>query len=286
MKRNRHPILLVMICLGLTFMTEPLIADKAGAFSSQVIQRGATGNDVIELQARLQYIGFYKGKIDGKFGWDTYWALRNFQQNYGLPVDGIAGADTKQILSNHSSYNQSWVMNNINNGVDFTYFGGTPLQDQVKSSNGGGTNGSSSSPSVSSPNSSSSSSSYNVQALPSGYSASDIQLMANAVYGESRGEPFVGQVAVAAVILHRVESPKFPDSVSGVIFQPGAFTAVQDGQIWLTPNATARKAVLDAINGWDPSQGALYYFNPDTATSSWIWGRPQILKIGKHIFTK
>jgi N-acetylmuramoyl-L-alanine amidase len=108
--------------------------------------------------------------------------------------------------------------------------------------------------------------------------------MANAVYGESRGEPYVGQVAVAAVILNRLHSPNFPNSVSGVIFQPGAFTAVADGQIWLTPNKTASKAVQDAVNGWDPTGGAIYYFNPDTATSAWIWSRPQIKTIGKHIF--
>lgn len=119
-----------------------------------------------------------------------------------------------------------------------------------------------------------------------GFSANDIQLMANAVYGEARGEPYIGQVAVAAVILNRLESEKFPQSVSGVIFQPGAFTAVTDGQIWLTPNATAKKAVMDAINGWDPSNGCLYYFNPDTATSKWIWSRPQVKRIGKHIFCR
>jgi len=119
-----------------------------------------------------------------------------------------------------------------------------------------------------------------------GFSKNDIQLMANAVYGEARGEPYIGQVAVAAVILNRLESDQFPQSVSGVIFQPGAFTAVTDGQIWLTPNETAKKAVMDAINGWDPSNGCLYYFNPETATSKWIWSRPQVKRIGKHIFCR
>lgn len=110
--------------------------------------------------------------------------------------------------------------------------------------------------------------------------------MANAVYGEARGEPYTGQVAVAAVILNRVESAAFPNTVSGVIFEPGAFTAVADGQIWLTPNERAKEAVVDAINGWDPSSNAEYYFNPDTATSKWIWSRQQIKRIGKHIFCK
>jgi N-acetylmuramoyl-L-alanine amidase len=111
-------------------------------------------------------------------------------------------------------------------------------------------------------------------------------MMANAVYGESRGEPYEGQVAVAAVIINRVKSSQFPNTATGVIFQPGAFTAVADGQIWLTPNEKAIKAVKDAISGWDPSDGCLYYFNPDTATSKWIWTRPQYKTIGKHIFCR
>lgn len=118
------------------------------------------------------------------------------------------------------------------------------------------------------------------------FSANDIKLMANAVYGEARGEPLIGQVAVAAVILNRLDDPRFPKSIPAIIFQPGAFTAVSDGQIWLTPNPQARKAVMDAIQGWDPTDGAVYYFNPATATSKWIWSRPQIKKIGKHIFCR
>jgi N-acetylmuramoyl-L-alanine amidase len=119
-----------------------------------------------------------------------------------------------------------------------------------------------------------------------GFSENDINLLARTVYGEARGEPYVGQVAVAAVILNRLESEKFPHTLSGIIFQPGAFTCVADGQIWLTPDKTARKAAIDAINGWDPTHGCIYYFNPATATSKWIWSRPQVKRIGKHIFCK
>jgi N-acetylmuramoyl-L-alanine amidase len=121
---------------------------------------------------------------------------------------------------------------------------------------------------------------------PSRISANDLKLMANAVYGEARGEPYVGQVAIAAVILNRVKSPSFPDTPAAVIFEPRAFTAVADGQIWLTPNETAKKAVRDALNGWDPTGGCVYYFNPATATSKWIWSRPQVKRIGKHIFCR
>ncbi len=121
-----------------------------------------------------------------------------------------------------------------------------------------------------------------------GNSASDVQLLARAINGEARGESYEGQVAVGAVILNRVKSPNFPNSIAGVIYQPGAFTAVSDGQINvpIANNATVVKAAQDALNGWDPTNGAIYYFNPDTATSSWIWSRPLIKTIGKHRFCK
>lgn len=118
--------------------------------------------------------------------------------------------------------------------------------------------------------------------------SSNLQLLARAVNGEARGEPYEGQVAVAAVILNRVNHSSFPNTISGVIYQPGAFTAVSDGQINvpISENSTVYKACQDALNGWDPSYGAIYYFNPDTATSSWIWSRQLITIIGKHRFCK
>ena len=116
--------------------------------------------------------------------------------------------------------------------------------------------------------------------------SNDLNLLARLVYGEARGEPYSGQVAVAAVVLNRVRSSSFPNSVSGVIYQKGAFDVVSDGQINLTPNDTARKAAQDALNGWDPSYGAVYYFNPSTATNKWIWSRPMTVTIGRHRFCK
>ncbi len=234
--------LLVFLCMLIIPMSDN--EEHVKAFSNQVIQRGAVGEDVIELQSRLQYIGFYTGKIDGVFGWGTYWALRNFQDEFGLKIDGLAGETTKAKLLKSTKYTKSTA----NQGSTST----KPTATNT----------------------------------PSGYSQNDIQLMANAVYGEARGEPYIGQVAVASVILNRVKSASFPNTISGVIFEPRAFTAVADGQIWLTPNESAKKAVLDAINGWDPTGQAIYYFNPDTATSAWIWSRPQIKQIGKHIFCK
>ena len=118
----------------------------------------------------------------------------------------------------------------------------------------------------------------------SGYSDADINLLARLIYGEARGESYVGQVAVGAVVLNRIKSASFPNTMSGVIYQRYAFTAVDDGQINLSPNATAKKAALDAINGWDPSYGALYYYNPKTATSAWIFSRKTTTTIGNHVF--
>lgn len=235
----------------LIFMFLAMIVSSLGAWASYstedvfgkgTIKRGAVGGDVWELQGRLKHLGYYKGKIDGKFGWSTYWAVRNFQYQFGMKVDGTVGPKTKLKLWQAT---RNW----------------RPTAATGKKSTGSG---------------------YKSHGIPT----NDLKLMANAVYGESRGEPYVGQVAVAAVILNRTESPSFPNTPSGVIFEPRAFTAVADGQIWLTPNETAKKAVRDALNGWDPTGGAIYYFNPHTATSPWIWSRPQIKKIGKHIFCR
>ena len=116
--------------------------------------------------------------------------------------------------------------------------------------------------------------------------SSNLNLLARVINGEARGEPYTGQVAVGAVILNRVKSSKFPNTISGVVYQSGAFDAVADGQVNLNPDSTAKKAAQDALNGWDPSYGAIYYFNPSTATNKWIWSRPLTVTIGKHRFCK
>jgi N-acetylmuramoyl-L-alanine amidase len=276
-------IIIFFICLFILPAQE-----KVDAFSNQVIQRGAVGDDVIELQSRLQYLGFYNGNIDGVFGWGTYWGLRNFQYEFGLPIDGLAGQTTKNKLVKASKYNEQFVKQQINKGNKFTHYGGTNLNKQKAPEPSGAKQNKAPKPSKQ-PKSTATTpqkSKPTAANVPAGFSQNDIQLMANAVYGESRGEPYIGQVAVASVILNRVNHASFPNSISGVIFEPRAFTAVADGQIWLTPNEQSKKAVIDAINGWDPTGEAIYYFNPDTATSGWIWGRPQIKQIGKHIFCK
>ncbi|WP_163969876.1 spore cortex-lytic enzyme [Oceanobacillus halotolerans] len=375
MTNKKLPLLLILIicCLSIG-LQETLTPKQVDAFSEQVIQKGATGEDVIELQARLQYIGFYHGPIDGVFGWGTYWALRNFQEEFELEsVDGLAGEKTKEMLERATEYDEQFVKEQLEKGNRFTHYGGmdkelqtAPNRNQDKQGsnnqqdqNQQNQNQQNQNQGTETPNANNNNqqdateqqqntdenaqqdtteqqqnteenaqqdtteqqqnTEENAQQdatdegepapdegtadettegeaeteegptatavnVPQGYSQNDIQLMANAVYGEARGEPYEGQVAVAAVILNRVESPTFPNTVSGVIFEPRAFTAVADGQIWLEPNDKAREAVLDAINGWDPSGGAIYYYNPQTATSSWIFSRPQIKQIGKHIF--
>jgi N-acetylmuramoyl-L-alanine amidase len=117
-----------------------------------------------------------------------------------------------------------------------------------------------------------------------GYSSNDVNLLARVISAESRGEPYEGQVAVGAVILNRIQHPSFPNTLAGVVYQPGAFSCMDDGGINAAVADSAYKAARDAINGWDPSGGALYYYNPDKATSSWIWSRPVIVVIGAHRF--
>ncbi|HEY2491405.1 MAG TPA: spore cortex-lytic enzyme [Paenibacillus sp.] len=220
-------------------------------FSSNIVKYGASGQDVYELQGRLKYLGFYTGKIDSNFGSGTLKSVKWFQSEFGMKIDGVVGGKTKLKLYNAT---KDWKPTQSIQGE-------TSKKPEAAKGN----------PDRTSSNT-------------MGLSENTLKILANAVYGEARGEPFEGQVAVAAVIMNRVKSPSFPNTVSGVIFQPGAFTAVADGQIWLEPNDQARQAVQQALNGWDPSGGCLYYFNPKTATSKWIWTRPQVKTIGEHIF--
>ncbi|GLX68544.1 spore cortex-lytic enzyme [Paenibacillus glycanilyticus] len=253
--------IIVTVLFGMYSLQRYSLDDAKPTFSNATLTVGSSGSDVYELQGRLKYLGYYDGKIDGSFGTKTKNAVTWFQWKFGMKSDGIVGAKTKLKL---------WEA--------------TKNWKPSAADSGSGNSGSSGSGSSGNTDSGSNSGDQPSKSNNLGFSESDLKIMANAVYGESRGEPYEGQVAVAAVILNRVKSPSFPNTVSGVIFQPLAFTAVADGQIWLTPNESARKAVQDAINGWDPTGGCTYYFNPETATSKWIWSRPQVKTIGKHIF--
>ena len=234
-------------------LNDPEVSSQA-VFSTNVFQYGSSGDDVYELQGRLKHLGYYTGKIDSNFGTNTLKSVKWFQYEFGLKVDGIVGPKMKLKLYNATKNWKPTVPKNTGSSA-----AGQKQATPAKS------------PSLATSNT-------------MGLSDNDLKIMANAVYGEARGEPFEGQVAVAAVILNRVRSPEFPNTPSGVIFQPLAFTAVADGQIYLEPNEGARQAVQQALNGWDPSGGCLYYFNPKTATSKWIWSRPQVKTIGEHIF--
>lgn len=223
----------------------------APGVENRIYKQGDRGGYIWEMQRRLGFLGFYQGKIDGKFGSKTDRAIRWFQSAYGIKSDGKVGADTKLKLWQAS---KNWSpTNKVRKGAPPKVK--IAVKRPVKSTGGGTSKG-------------------------------DVYLLARAIHGEARGEPYVGKVAVAAVILNRIRSNQFPDSIPSIIYEPRAFTAVDDGQINLHPDAESLKAANDALNGWDPTSGSLYYFNPDTATSGWIWTRPQTKKIGKHIFAR
>ena len=185
---------------------------------------GDRGEKVREIQTRLKRWGYYTGNIDGIYGKKTVAAVKYFQRQNGLTVDGICGEQTLAAL-----------------GIS----GGSQAGDN------------------------------------------DLYLLSRMIAAEARGEPYVGQVAVGAVILNRVRHPSFPNSIAGVIYQPRAFSAIDDGQWQKTPiTDSARRAARDALNGWDPTGGAIYYYNPAKTTSKWIYSRPVVTTIGAHVFAK
>lgn len=180
---------------------------------------------------------------------------------YSGSVDGIYGTKTVEAVKYFQRKN-GLTVDGVAGKATFAALG---MNDSVNALNG----------STSSSGSSTSGSKY---------TSSDLYLLAKCIYAEARGESYTGQVAVGAVILNRVKSPSFPNTIPGVIYQKNAFTAVNDGQINLEPNQTAINAANDAVNGWDPTYGCLYYYNPAVATSSWIFSRPTVTTIGKHVF--
>ena len=227
MKKAGIVLLALALAVGAESAAGGLIAaERAGteAVAANIV-KGDTYDNITAVQKRLKQLGYYTIAVDGIWGPKTLAAVKAFQRDYGLTVDGIVGTWTERSL-----------------GITLRSDGG--------------------------------------------YSSSDRDLLARCVYAEARGEPYTGQVAVAAVVLNRVDSASFPNSVSGVIYQPGAFTCVSDGQINYSPNADAYSAADDALNGWDPTNGCLYYYNPATATSKWIWSLKVEITIGRHSFAR
>jgi N-acetylmuramoyl-L-alanine amidase len=218
--------------------------EREVVLETAVLKQGSSGQEVREVQRRLKLWGYYNGSVDGVFGVGTRNAVISFQRKNGLKADGVVGKSTYKALGMTKSY-EILVNADANGGLG------------SGSNTTGGLNG---------------------------FSSSEVYLLAKTIYAEGRGEPYIGQVAIGAVVLNRIRSKDFPNTVSGVVYQKHAFTAVSDGQINLTPNDTAMKAARDAINGWDPTGGALYYYNPAVATSSWIFDRQTVTVIGKHVF--
>lgn len=226
--------LYIVVILITYYFANAYFSPYNNATEVMTLKYGSRGNVVIEVQSRLKRWGYYKGSIDGIYGYETYLSIKGFQRANGLTADGVAGNNTLSALG-------------INIG-DTT-----------------------------------------AAAKPSGKTVSnsqDLMLLARLINGEARGEPYAGQVAVGAVIMNRTRNPAFPKTIAGVIYQPGAFTAIVDGQINATIVQSSINAARDALNGWDPSGGAIYYFNPATATSKWIWSKQLIKVIGAHRFCR
>lgn len=219
-----------------------------------VLRTGSRGGEVSEVQRRLKMWGYYAGAVDGIFGSQTKNAVIYFQRKNGLTADGVVGLNTYKALGMTQSYNVLLK--------DYNVSGGT---------NSGGSSGSTGS-------------TGGTYTPPSGYTSTDLYVLAKVIYAEGRGEPYVGQVAIGAVVLNRVKHSSFPNTISGVVYQKGAFTAVTDGQIKLEPDKTAYNAAQDAMKGWDPTYGCIYYYNPAVATSGWIFSRPVVTTIGRHVF--
>lgn len=230
LKRAWEILMIVLLnILIITAVLSPVLTDLWTRSSSveTLSKFGSRGDEVRQVQRKLKSLGIYRGAIDGIYGTATRDAVRQFQRNCGITVDGIAGPKTLLYL-----------------GITGTGAGA------------------------------------------SSYGSSDVNLLARVISAEARGESYEGQVAVGAVVLNRVEHSSFPDSLAGVVYEPGAFSCVTDSN-WSKPVApSAKKAAIDAINGWDPSGGAIYYYNPAKTSNKWIKSRPVIKTIGAHVFCR
>ncbi|WP_243109418.1 spore cortex-lytic enzyme [Anaerophilus nitritogenes] len=292
MKTKKRILFLLVVSVFISI----LLIDLTYAAS---ISWGARGSEVRLIQTKLKNWGYYKGNIDGIYGKQMYGAVINFQRKNGLTPDGKIGNKTRQALGIHKKSSTTKYSSIIQEAqkklkqwgyytgaVDGIYGSRTySAVTKFQRKNGLKVDGIIGANTKRALGIQQKQGTSTYTATSRGVSKNnDVQLLAMAIHGEARGEPYVGQVAVASVILNRVKNPSFPNSIAGVIFQPRAFTAVDDGQIYLNPNEQSYKAARDALNGWDPTGGAIYYWNPAKATSKWIWTREVTLKIGKHWF--
>jgi len=227
MRKTAAKVLLVC-CLLMTVTTVAMAAN----LGDRALYMWSSGDDVAQLQQKLNTLGYWAGKVDGIYGPKTKSAVIQFQKAKGVRADGIVGPQTLKALGVTSSYR--------------------------------GTNGR--------------------------FSERDIELLARLVYAEARGESYRGQVAVAATVLNRLKDPRYPNTISGIIYQVVngryQFSPVQNGQINLPADETARRAVYDALAGYDPTGGATTFYNPSKTSDSWVWSRQSIIKIGNHVFAE
>ena len=301
----------IMVLIALNIFIISLVTYTNSLDSSPVLsQLGSRSEEVRRIQTRLKDWGYYTGSIDGIYGTKTEMAVRYFQQRNGLVVDGIAGPATLAAmgLSSDTAATAASSSTTLKRGsqgstvrtlqtrlkewgyytgaVDGVYGAATEAAvKKFQKKNGltvDGIAGPATLRAIGISGGSSTTSSNNASSV----SNSDYQLLARIISAEARGEPYSGQVAVGAVILNRVKHPSFPDSIAGVIYQPGAFTAITDGQIHEAIIDSAYKAAKEALNGADPSGGCIYYYNPDKTSNKWIRSRPVVVRIGSHLFCK
>ncbi len=228
---------IILLTLLMFFTIIPSQYAQAAYLGDRVLKQSMQGYDVKQLQQDLTWLGYDTGGTEGIFGPRTLSAVKQFQSQNGLTVDGIVGKQTAAV-----------VIRQVSDQVAPTTPGDNPSRGFLTDAR------------------------------------QDLVVLARLIYGEARGECYAGKVAVAAVALNRLNSKIFGSTIQEVIFQPHAFTAVSDGQFYLQPDTSAFNAAKDALNGWDPTGGALYYWNPVTATNKWIWSRPIITTIGRHVF--
>ncbi len=311
MQLSRRLFWRIMVLIALNIFVISLVAYSNSLDSSPALsQLGSRSEEVRQIQTRLKDWGYYTGAIDGIYGTKTQTAVRYFQQRNGLVVDGIAGAATLSALgiqsgSAQTAASSSSVLKRGSQGstvrtlqtrlkewgyykgsVDGVYGSGTEAAvKQFQKKHGlavDGIAGPATLRAIGISGGSSTAASNNQSSV----SNSDYQLLGRIISAEARGEPYSGQVAVGAVILNRIKHPSFPDSIAGVIYQPGAFTAITDGQINQPVADSALKAAKEALNGADPSGGSIYYYNPDKTSNRWMRTRPVIVRIGSHLFCK
>lgn len=287
----------ISIMVSLLFVFGLTIA-VGNIFTPNAIVAQAYSYDTKTIQQKLKSWGYYKGSVDGVYGEKTREAVKAFQRKNGLTADGVVGPATAKAMGISSTSTTTTSTSTKGDVVSVKTY-----QQKLKSWGyyTGAVDGVKGAKTVSAVkafqrkngltadgivgNATAKAMGISVRAgTNSSYTNNDTYLLAKAVYSEARGEPYVGQVAIAAVILNRVKSSAFPNTVAGVIYQPWAFTAVHDGQFELEPNATAYQAARDALNGWDPTYGSIYYYNPRTATNTWIRSRKVTTTIGKHVF--